>query len=421
MNDNAARSVSGKNFYAALALPEIRLFILNLGFFTLASKAIAVVIGFQVYQLTHSVAMLGVLGLVEALPLITMAPFGGYIADRFNRRTILLVARFVSCLCALAMAFLSRGTGASMTGLYALVFMAGFARAFAEPASSAFEAQVVPKHLTLNASSWFSSAWISCAIAGPAAIGFVFDWLGAAGSYLVLAVCYLLSWFFTLLIAPKPQPAVTKQPQVWESIKTGWGFLFGNQPLFAAMLLDLFAVFFGGAIALLPVYASDILHTGAKGLGLLNAAPSVGALITTLLATKYPPARSAGKKLLLAVSGFGVSIMVFALSKNFFLSLGALFLSGAFDGVSMIIRRSMLRILSPEHLRGRIASANSVFICASNELGAFESGMGAAMLGTVPCVFAGGAMTIVIVLLCARYAPLLRDLSFSPNAEPVRA
>ena len=199
-------------------------------------------------------------------------------------------------------------------------------------------------------------------------------------------------------------------------MSSGWKFVFSNQPLLSALALDLFAVLFGGVMALLPIYASDILKVGAKGLGFLNAAPSMGAILVTLIATHKPPIARAGRNLLLAVAGFGVSILIFAFSKNFWISMVALFFSGVFDGVSVVIRRSMLRLLSPDHLRGRVAAANWVFICASNEIGAFESGMVAAWIGTVPCVAAGAVVTLGVVGLTTLFAKQMRHLKFDANS-----
>jgi MFS family permease len=401
------------DFRDALKVADIRLFIGSVGFFTLASRALAVVIGFQIYKITHNPLSLGWLGLVEAIPAISIAPFGGYVADHVNRRTIILITRAASCLCTLILAIISWETHlTSLLGLYAMIFLAGVARGFADPANTAFEAQVVPKHLTVNASSWISSTWISCSVIGPAAIGFIFDAWGAPGAYLIITGSFILSWIFTAIIPPKPMPRVEKKESMFKSIGQGWSFVFKTQPLWAAMTLDLFSVFFGGAIILLPIYANDILHVGAKGLGLLNAAPSLGALIITLIATRHPPIERAGRNLLLSITGFGMSIIIFAFSKNFLLSMSALFFSGVFDGISMVIRRSMVRLLSPDALRGRIASANWIFVCASNELGAFESGMLAAWIGTVPCVAAGGVITLGIVALTAGIAKQLRNLSF---------
>ena len=261
---------------AALKIPDIRFFIGSVAFFTLASRALAVVIGFQIYQITHNALALGWLGLVEAIPALSLVLFGGYAADHFNRHKILLVTRAASCLCAIALALLSWHTHAtSVMGLYAVIFLAGIARGFADPAGTAFEAQIIPKELTVNGASWISSMWITCSIAGPGAIGFAFDAWGARGSYLLIAGSFFLSCFWTCLIRPRPQIRPEHQEPVLKSIASGWHFVFRHQPLWAAMVLDLFAVFFGGAMILLPIYANDILHVGAKGLGLLNAAPSV--------------------------------------------------------------------------------------------------------------------------------------------------
>ena len=409
------------HFTAALKIPDIRFFIGSVAFFTLASRALAVVIGFQIYQITHNALALGWLGLVEAIPALSLVLFGGYVADHFNRHRILMITRAASCLCAVALAALSwHSHTTSVIGLYAVIFLAGIARGFADPAGTAFEAQIIPKELTVNGSSWISSMWITCSIAGPAVIGFAFDAWGAAGSYLLIAGSFILSCFWTFLIRPQPQIKPERQEPILKSIASGWHFVFTHQPLWAAMVLDLFAVFFGGAMILLPIYANDILHVGAKGLGLLNAAPSIGALIITLTATRHPPIARAGRNLLGAVIGFGFCIILFAFSKHFWFSMTLLFLSGVFDGISMVIRRSMVRLLSPDALRGRIAAANWVFICASNELGAFESGLVAAWIGTIPCVAVGGMITLGIVSLIAWIAPQLRALKFDPHTMEQR-
>lgn len=399
---------------AALHIPQVRLFIGAIGSFTLASRALAVVVAFQIYQITNSPLALGWLGLIEAIPAISLAPFGGYIADHFNRRRILLITRGVLILCSCAMAFASyQKTINPLFILYTSIFLAGLARGLAEPANTAFEAQVVPRELTVNAASWTGTTWITCSVLGPGAIGFIFDSWGAMGAYSLITTGFIFSWLFTKAISPAKQIFPEKKEPVIKSIAKGWSFIWGNQPLLGAMSLDLFAVFFGGAIILLPVYAKDILHIGAKGLGLLNAAPSLGAMFITLYATHHPPIHRAGKNLLFCVAGFGITMIVFAYSHNFILSLVALFFSGIFDGVSMVIRRSMIRLLSPDAMRGRIASANSIFVIASNELGAFESGMVAALIGTVPCVALGGIVTLGIVALVAWRAPKLRSLSLS--------
>ena len=405
-----------RKFSDALKIADIRLFILAVAFFTLASRALVVVIGFQIYRLTHSALALGWLGLVEAVPAISLVLFGGYVADHYNRQRVLLITRGFSCLCGAVLAYLSWKHGAgALAGFYLVIFLAGIARGFADPANAAFEAQIVPRHLTVNASSWISSVWVSCSVLGPAAIGFVFDAWGAVGSYLVITAFYLFAWIATFSISKKIQDVPKEREPLLKSIALGWNFVFKSQPLSAAMALDLLAVLFGGAVALLPIFADDILHVGAKGLGFLNAAPSLGAVLISLMATHRPPIERAGRNLIWTVVGFGLSMLVFGFSTNFWLSLFALFVSGVFDGVSVVIRRSMMRLLSPNHLRGRIAATNSIFIVASNELGAFESGMLASWIGVVPCVTVGGVLTLAVAALAAVLAPQLRLLRFDPK------
>jgi hypothetical protein len=214
-----------------------------------------------------------------------------------------------------------------------------------------------------------------------------------------------------LRISPRPKPTPPEDESVWQSVTTGIRYVWGDQVLLGSMALDLFAVLFGGAIAILPVFAHDILKVGPAGLGMLNAAPTVGALVTMLLAARRPPVKHAGRNLFLAVAGFGISMIVFALSRHIVLSLAMLFLSGAFDGVSVIVRRSIVRLFSPEHLRGRIAAVSMIFIGSSNEIGALESGVAASLMGTVPSVVAGGIATLVVVATAAAMAPKLRRLS----------
>lgn len=403
------------SFSAALHIPNVRFFLGSIGFFTLASRALIVVIGFQVYQLTKSPLALGWLGLVEAIPVLALVLFGGHAADRYNRKRILLITRGASVICAAVLALLSTHETVPLLGLYGVIFLSGIARGFADPANSAFEAQVVPKELTVNASSWIGSMWIGCSFIGPAIIGFVYAAWGPVGSYLIVTLAFLLSWILLLLIKPAAQIIATSKEPMLTSIKQGWSFVMSNQVLWGALALDLFAVLFGGVIALLPIYANDILHVGAQGLGLLNAAPALGALVIMLYATKHPPIAHAGRNLFLTIAGFGVAILVFAFSTNFIISLLALVATGVFDGINMVIRRSMIRLLSPDHMRGRISSVSWIFVCASNELGSFESGMLAALLGTVPSVAVGGTLTLGVVAVMAIIAPKLRKLRFDPH------
>ncbi|MCW5773722.1 MAG: MFS transporter, partial [Rhodospirillaceae bacterium] len=397
--------------YAALRVGEIRLMLAASGFAGLASRALAVVVGYQVYALTKSPLALGLLGLVEAVPAIALSLYGGHVADRSDRRAIILMMRTVSFACAVAFALISlEGQATAVIALYAVVFTAGIARGFHDPAAIAFEAQVVPQHLTLNASSWFSTVWQGTAILGPALGGIAYDAVGPVATYAGLAVLYGASALCTSAIARKPKPVPPERESVFRSIAFGVRFVFGSQILVGSMALDLFAVLFGGAVALIPVFAAEILKIGATGVGLLNAAPAAGGILIMLWSTRHPPIRNAGRNLMLCVAGFGVSIIVFALSQNFVLSLAALAVAGACDGVSVVIRRAILRLHSPEHMRGRIAAVNMIFISASNELGAFESGIAAAALGTVRSVWLGGVATLLVVGGAAIFAPKLRRL-----------
>ena len=386
---------------------------------TLASRALAVVVGYQVYAITNNPFSLGMLGLIEAIPALSLALYGGHIADRHERRSILQITLATLTLCAALLAGLSAASAGelSLFALYGVVFVAGIARGFAEPAASAMEAQIVPLALLVKASTWLATAWLSCAILGPVFGGVAFAACGPTWTYLMFAVLYAIACIAVTRMTSKPVVPPPEEETVWQSIAAGVKYVAGNQVLLGAMALDLFAVLFGGAIAILPVFAHDILQVGPVGLGFLTAAPNAGALLTMLIATRHPPVQHAGRNLLLAVAGFGVSMIVFALSQNYYLSLFTLAMSGVFDGVSVVIRRSILRIMSPEHLRGRIAAVSMVFIGSSNELGAFESGVAAGWFGTVRSVWAGGVVTLLVVLATTFLAPQLRRLSLERVAS----
>lgn len=405
--------------YASLRLPEFRYWLGAAAFATLASRALAVALGFQIYELSQDPLALGILGLVEAIPAIGLALFGGHAADRYDRRSIVLITRGVSVLAALAFAFLSLNLRAyGLAALYAVVFVAGIARGFADPANSAFEAQVIPRELYVNASTWSGTMWQATSIIGPTVGGFAYAFLGVTNTYILIAILFALALGCMSLIKKKPMPPPEQGESIWTSLTLGVRYVFRSQIFVGSMALDLFAVLFGGAIALLPIFASDILQVGPQGLGLLVAAPSVGALLSMLWATRHPPTKNSGKIFLAVVAGFGVAMIVFALSRDFYLSMFALAISGMFDGVSVVIRETILRLYSPEALRGRVASVNWIFISSSNEIGAFESGVAASLLGTVPAVWIGGVVTLLVVATTAVFAPKLRDMNLDPKFIP---
>lgn len=397
---------------AVFQLPDFRRLLFAIACTTLASRALAVVVGYQVYALTKSPFALGYLGLIEAIPALSLALYGGHVADRCDRRSILRITLAALVICAVAVAGiagLSTG-GLSLAALYVVVFVAGIARGFAEPAISAWEAQIIPPAQMMKASAWFSSTWLTCAILGPVLGGAALATCGPAITFGGFATLFGLAWVSISSMRTYPVLPPPVGESIWQSIAEGVKYVMQDQVLVGSMALDLFAVLFGGAIAILPVFASDILHVGPAELGFLNAAPNAGALATMLFATRHPPIRHAGRNLLVAVGGFGIAMIFFALSTNFWLSLLALAAAGVCDGISVVIRRSIVRLLSPKHLRGRIAAVGMVFIGASNELGALESGLAAGWFGTVRSVWAGGMLTLLIVGVTALRAPLLRRL-----------
>lgn len=394
---------------SVFGLPDFRRMVVSIACSTLAGQALALVAGYQVFEITGKPLAIGILGLVEAIPAISLSLYGGHIADRHDRRRILIVTMALLTLCS-ALLVASSYFGVSLIVLYVAMFVVGIGRSFAGPALSALEAQVVPMQLIVKSATWFATTWLVAAVVGPLVGGFAIAFFGPLPTYLIIAGLYAAAWVAAIQISPQPLVQPRQQESVWESITSGVAYVFSNQPLLGSMSLDLFAVLFGGVVALLPVFAKEVLFVDAFRLGFLRAAPHTGALLTMLIATRHPPVRHAGRNLLLAVAGFGITVLVFAVSKNFYLSLAMLFLSGVFDGVSVVIRRSIVRLLSPNHLRGRIAAVSLIFIGSSNELGALESGLAAAWLGTVPSVLAGGTVTLVVALITAVLAPRLRAL-----------
>jgi MFS family permease len=382
-------------------------------------SAVEIVVGYQVYLLTHDPLALGILGLVEALPALSLSLFGGHIADRRDRRTIYVISQSSTVVSILGLALLSIDPSRfGFAGILAVIFVTGVASAFLRPAYTAFEAQVIPvEHMTRGSSLSSGTAQFG-GIVGPAVGGLMYAVMGVTATYATLAVLMLINVGACLLITPKPMPVVAATESLRESLASGVRFVRQSPILLAGMSLDLFAVLFGGAIAILPIFAEDILHVGPSGLGLLRTAPAIGALLAFALAAWRPPRKHAGATLLVSVAGFGVAILVFALSTNFVLSFAALLMTGATDGISVVIRSVITRIASPEHLRARIASVEYVFIGASNEVGAFESGVAARLLGTAPSVAIGGVVTLAVVGAVALFVPQLRRLDLDQPIPP---
>ncbi len=399
-----------------LANRDFRAFLLANALERFAASALTVLLGLQVYDLTHDPLDLGWLGLAEAIPGITLVLYGGHVADRHSRRGIMLLT---TALLALLAAGLALVTGAGQEGLVAILlvaFLSGVIRAFENPAASGLEAQVVPLNRLMQGVSLLATTGRLADVIGPAAGGLAWAWLGPAGTYGAIAALFALASLALLSGGrerPSALPSQAGEEGAWQRIAEGIRYVFGNQLLAGSMALDLFAVFFGGATALLPAIATDLLETGPTGLGLLRSAASAGAMVAALGAVRFIPQRRAGWMLHGVIAGFGLSMVVFGLSRSLPLSLAALFVSGLCDGTSMIIRRAILRLASPEALRGRISAVRMVFIGSSNELGALESGFAASLLGTGPAIWAGGLATLDIVGLTAFVAPKLRRLDLA--------
>jgi MFS family permease len=409
-----------------LRLPEFRALLIGRGLASLGVAAIATVVAFQTYEVTGNPLALGILGLVEAIPALGLMLVGGHVADRRDRRSIIILTGVALVAGALVLAALSLDPeNVGLAGILGVVFLIGVAAGFERPALTAFETQVIPIQQATRGASWTGAAWTGANVVGPALGGLAIAFIGIPATYLVIAMLLAISVWCISRIERKPMPEPQAGESMLESLAGGVRYVRRNQVLLASMALDLFAVFFGGAIAMLPVFASDILHVGPIGLGLLRTAPSVGALLSMLLSARFPPRRRAGPIFLACVALFGVSMLVFGLSTSFVLSLAALFVAGLADGVSVVIRIVIVRVESPEAMRGRIAAVNHVFIGASNELGAFESGVAATLLGVVPSVIAGGLVTLGIVAAVAVLAPQLRRLDLGrrlvdgPGAQPL--
>ena len=377
-------------------------------------------IGWELWLRTHEPFVLGMVGLVQVIPVLLLSLPAGHIADQYNRKRIVLISEITFALCALGLGWLSYTRG-PLYLIYTLLLIIGIARAFNDPAASTLLPETVPPELFGNAATWNTSVWHFASIAGPALAGLLIGFFKSVTFIYVVDAFALFTFCIMLtMIRGRQLPLAEKSP-TWKSLTEGFRFMRDTKVILAAITLDMFAVLFGGAVALLPIYATDILKVGAEGLGIMRAAPAVGATLMALLIAHLPPMQNAGRTLLLAVTGFGLATVVFGLSTSFILSVAMLALLGGLDNISVVIRGTLLLTYTPDAMRGRISSVNSIFIGISNELGSFESGVAAALLGPVLAVVTGGIATIIIVLIVARVWPEMRHLKSLtlPQAEVV--
>jgi MFS family permease len=402
--------------YAALRHPDYRRLLTGNILAAVASEMQSVAIGWELYQRTNSAAALGLVGLVQFLPVILLSLPAGHVADRYSRKWLLVAAQGVMACASLGLATLSLLQG-PVPLIYVCLLIVGVSQAFSAPARWALVPQVVPAEALANAMTWNSSGWHVAATVGPALGGGVIWATGhAGGAFLLAALCSLTCAGLVLPVRPL-LAAIQREPMSIRSLLAGAAFVWSNKLILATITLDLFAVLLGGATALLPIFARDILEVGPSGLGWLRAAPSLGALVMALTMAHRPPLQRAGRALLWSVAGFGSATIVFGVSQNFFLSFAMLALTGAFDNVSMVVRSTLVQVLTSDAMRGRVSAVNAIFIGSSNQLGAFESGMTAAWFGPVWSVVGGGIGTLLVVMAVMGIWPEVLRLG-KLDAEP---
>ena len=376
-------------------------------------------VGWWMYELTNAPFAIGLIGLAEVVPALSLALYAGHVIDISEKKSLLLKGTFTYFLCAAVLLFLStRYFGSHSTkavivgGIYTIIFITGIARSFSGPVFSAILGQMMPRQILPNAITWNQGAFLSASVIGHATAGFCIAYFKNTGTLLVIVCLLALALIMLLQLQPKPAAAATGAKRTWESVKEGLNFVFSTKEVLGALSLDLFAVLFGGAVAMVPVYARDILHVGPIGFGWLNGAADIGSIIVVITLAIFPLRTKQGQRLLYVVAGFGMCIIVFALSKIFWISFAALLISGFLDGISMLVRGTIVQLKTPDEMRGRVMSVNSMFINSSNELGQFESGLMAKLLGVVPSVVFGGTMTILVVITTWFKAPALRKMEY---------
>lgn len=405
---------------APLLEPEYRLFVLSRFFYVMGLRMVTTVVAYKLFQLTNDSFSIGLVGLSEFIPVFVLALYAGHVIDRSDKRTLLFKTIFSYSICILGLIFLSSGyalthlsTKTIELGTYGVIFLTGIIRAFAGPTSSAIIAQLVPRETLKYASNISSSTYLSASILGHASAGFFIAWFGVHVTFYII-LCYVLTAsFFVSRIGKKEVQHNNIKSNAWSSVKEGLRYVFQHKIMLAAISLDLFAVLFGGAVALIPEFAEKILKVGPIGFGWLNAAVDIGSVIMIVTMTVKPLQHNQGRILLYAVAGFGLCIVVFGLSDVYWMSFAALIIAGMLDGISVLIRNNIFQLTTPDTMRGRVSAVNSMFVNSSNELGQFESGVTARMFGgAAPAVVFGGCMTLLVVLVAWIKAPGLRKFEY---------
>jgi MFS family permease len=395
--------------YEALRFRDFRLLLTGRFITSFGNEMLSFAIGWELWLRTHQALALGMVGLVQVIPVLLLSLPAGHVADQYNRRRIVLIAQALLALCTLGLGYLSYTQG-SLYLIYLCLLGIGMARAFNDPAASTLVPATVPQDMFSNAATWTSSTWHIASIVGPAVAGLIAAFWGSVTSIYFFDALAAITFSVLLSMIKGRQLPLAQKSATLESLTEGLKFMRDTKIILAAITLDMFAVLFGGAVALLPIYATDILRVGPQGLGILRAAPSIGALIMAFLIAHLPPMKNTGRTLLLSVAGFGAATIVFGLSNWFWVSVLMLTLLGGLDNISVVIRHTLLLTQTPDEMRGRISSVNSIFIGVSNELGSFESGLAAALFGPIIAVVAGGIGTLIVVLAVAKVWPEMRQL-----------
>ena len=405
--------------FAAIRIVEFKNLMLGRFVFIMALRMMSTLVGWWIYELTRDPFAIGLIGLSEVIPAVSMALYAGHVIDLSEKRKLILKGVFFYFCCAGILLFLSTNLVKEHLDnrwiavcIYGVIFCTGITRSFTGPSFTVLLGYIIPKQHLQNAITWSQGTWLTASVTGHAFGGFLIAAVGNSGT--LITVCGLIIFAFIILTRLKPQKALlpASEKRTWESVKEGLRFVFRSKEVLGAMTLDLFAVLFGGAVAMVPVYAKDILKVGALGFGWLNAASDIGSIFIVALLTIAPLQKNQGRKLFFAVAGFGSCIIIFALSKWFLLSFAALMFAGMLDGISVVVRGTILQLKTPLELRGRVLSVNSMFINSSNELGQFESGIAAKLMGVIPSVVFGGCMTWIVVIATWFKASSLRKLQY---------
>lgn len=386
-----------------------------------ATQIISVSVGWQIYDVTKSTFYLGLIGLVQFLPALLLILVTGFVADHYNRRVIVGICLSVSALCALSLLLLTEIGAFSALPVLVILTIFGIERAFMGPAVQSLSPNLVPEKDLANSFAWNSSSWQTASIVGPVAGGLLYG-IGPSVAYSV-ALAFMMFAALLVFVIPKPAQRTTSEPKSWNYIVAGFGFISREKVVLGAISLDLFAVLLGGAVALMPVFASDILVLGPFGLGMLRAAPGIGAIAMALYLAAFPIRHRSGITMFAGVAVFGLGTLVFGLSEVPWLSIAALAVMGAGDMISVYVRETLIALWTPDEVRGRVNAVNSVFIGASNELGEFRAGLMASLLGAVPAVVVGGIGTLLVSVAWAGLFPSLRriDTLEAPKKEEIGA